>query len=99
MHVMYCIPPRLTSSSRRFQLNTVILEWLAANKYIEPQQIVERENWSRRKKEKLANRVVDGMVETGEMATLYKQFKDNLAAAMAARVEKTQQPRWKGKRA
>ena len=73
---------------RRFQLNATVLQWLAVNGYTSPDKIVERENWTRKKREKLANRIVDGMLESGEMRSLYKQFKQNLDAARAAKDER-----------
>lgn len=73
---------------RRFQLNTTVLQWLNVNGYTSPEKVVERENWSRKKREKLANKMVDGMLESGEMRSLYKQFKQNLDAARAAKDER-----------
>ena len=75
---------------RRYQLNATILQWLALNEYTTPAKIVERENWSRKKREKFANRVVDGMLESGEMRSLYQQFKQNLDAARAAKAERVE---------
>lgn len=70
----------------RYQLNQTVLEWLMVNDYTSPHKIVEREGWSRKKREKLANKVVDGMVESGEMRDLYMQFRQNLEAARSAKV-------------
>ena len=70
----------------RYQLNQTILEWLSTNGHTTPEKIVERENWGRKKRERLANKVVDGMVDGGEMKVLYMQFKQNLDAARSAKV-------------
>ena len=70
----------------RYHLNETILEWLSTNGHTTPEKIIERENWSRKKREKLANKIVDGMVEEGAMKVLYLQFKQNLEAARSAKV-------------
>lgn len=57
-----------------------------ANGHTTPEKIVQREAWGRSKRNKLANKIVDGMVESGEMRDLYKQFKQNLDAARSAKV-------------
>jgi len=59
---------------------------LALNGHTSPRKIVERENWNKKKREKLANRIVDDMVESGEMRELYVQFKQSLKAARDAKV-------------
>ncbi|KAG8530451.1 uncharacterized protein KY384_004953 [Bacidia gigantensis] len=46
--------------------------------YTSTEKLIARESWNRKKKEKLANKIVDGMVEEGEMKDLYRQFKQNL---------------------
>lgn len=38
-----------------------------------------------KKRQKIANKIVDGMESTGVMRDLYKQFKENLAAARDAK--------------
>ena len=88
-HILKADPLTFTSS-RRYQLNATILQWLGLNEYTKPAKIVERENWSRKKREKLANKVVDGMLESGEMKSLYQQFKQNLDAARAAKAERVE---------
>ena len=70
----------------RYQLNQQMLTWLKDNGHLRADKIVERENWSRKKREKLANRIVDGMNESGEMRELYRMFKQNLEAARTAKV-------------
>ena len=70
----------------RFHLNETILRWLSTEGHTTADRIVEREHWTRKKKEKLANKVVDGMVEDGEMKVLYRQFKQNLQAARDSKV-------------
>ena len=71
----------------RFQLNFAVVNWLSNSGHLTAQKIVDRESWNRKKKEKLANRIVDGLVESGEMKILYRQFKQNLDAARTAKVK------------
>ena len=51
-----------------------------------PAKIVERDNLRQKKRQKATNKIVDGMEDTGVMKMLYKQFKENLAAARDAKV-------------
>ena len=69
----------------RYALNQTVLTWLAAEGHLAPAQIVARDRLSQRKRQKATNKIVDGMEETGVMKTLYKQFKENLAAARDAK--------------
>ncbi|KAL9033442.1 MAG: hypothetical protein Q9214_007516 [Letrouitia sp. 1 TL-2023] len=70
----------------RYSLNQYVLDWLKTKRHLSPKKIVERENWSIKRKATYANRIIDGMVDDGEMRVLYKEFKENLAAARDARV-------------
>lgn len=69
----------------RYALNQTVLGWLAAQGYLAPAKIVERDNLSQKKRQKATNKIVDGMEDTGVMRMLYKQFKENLAAARDAK--------------
>lgn len=69
----------------RYALNQTVLTWLAAEGHLAPAQIVERDQLSQKKRQKATNKIVDGMEDTGVMKTLYKQFKENLAAARDAK--------------
>ena len=51
-----------------------------------PAKIVERDNLRQKKRQMATNKVVDGMEDTGVMKMLYKQFKENVAAARDAKV-------------
>lgn len=73
----------------RFQLNFTVVNWLSDSGHLTAQKIVDRESWNQKKREKLANRIVDGLVESGEMKILYRQFKQNLDAARTAKVRFT----------
>ena len=69
----------------RYALNQAVLAWLAAKRYLSPAKIVERDNLSKKKRQKATNKIVDGMEDTGVMKMLYRQFKENLAAARDAK--------------
>ena len=70
----------------RYALNHNVLEWLARQGNMTPQKIVERDNMRQKKREKIANKIVDGMEATGVMRKLYREFKESLAAARDAKV-------------
>ena len=70
----------------RHALNQTVLEWLARAGHLTPDKIVERENLRQKKREKATNKIVDGMEATGVMRELYKEFKNNLAAARDSKV-------------
>lgn len=70
----------------RYALNQSVLAWLAAEGHLDPAKIVERDNLRQKKRQKATNRIVDGMEATGVVKMLYKQFKENLAAARDAKV-------------
>lgn len=69
----------------RYALNQIVLAWLVAEGHLAPAKIVERENLRQKKRQKVTNKIVDGMEDTGVMKMLYKQFKENLAAARDAK--------------
>lgn len=70
----------------RFALNEWVLDWLRAEGHITPTKIVEREDWSERKRRDYANKVVDEIERAGEVRTLYRDFKGVLETARNYRV-------------
>lgn len=70
----------------KYHLNDYVLDWLTNHGHTTHHKIIERENWSIKKRTNYANDVVDDMVKTGEMKTLYKEFKENLDAARSVKV-------------
>ena len=70
----------------RHALNQDVLAWLAAEDYLSAAKIVERDTMRQKKRQKTTHKIVDGMEDTGVMKMLYKQFKENLAAARDAKV-------------
>lgn len=74
----------------RYALNQIVLEWLADEGHLSPERIVERERLRQRKRQRATNKIVDAMEHMGIMKLLYKQFKENLAAARDAKVHSHQ---------
>ena len=70
----------------RYALNHWVLEWLMRRGHTSAEKTLERERMSTKKRSQYANDVVDGMEASGEMKTLYKEFKENLQAARDAKV-------------
>ena len=70
----------------RHSLNQTVLQWLADDGHLTPAKIVERDNLRQKKRQKEANRIVDGMEEMGVMRDMYQKFKENLQAARDAKV-------------
>ncbi|KAL8897310.1 MAG: hypothetical protein Q9207_007275 [Kuettlingeria erythrocarpa] len=71
----------------RHQLNQFVLDLLRAEGHTSAEKIIERENWSVKKREKYANKVVDEMEEDGRMKQLYREFKENIEAARSVKNE------------
>ncbi|KAL8801547.1 MAG: hypothetical protein Q9182_004389 [Xanthomendoza sp. 2 TL-2023] len=65
----------------RHALNHHVLAHLRREGHLAPAKIVERENWSTKRKEKFANEIVDRMELSGEMRNLYQFHKDILEVA------------------
>lgn len=70
----------------RHQLNHFVLELLEVQGHMDPNKIVERANWSVKKRERYANQVVDALEADGRVRDLYREFKENIAAAREADV-------------
>ena len=83
-----------TSHHWRYNLNETVLLWLSAHGHLSPEKIVARESMRQAKRQKEANKLVDTMESTGEMKSLYRQFKENLQAARDAKVSKTVKMMW-----
>ncbi|KAL8826874.1 MAG: hypothetical protein Q9170_007238, partial [Blastenia crenularia] len=69
----------------RHQLNQTVLDLLRTEGHTTPAKVLERESWSVKKRERYANRVVDGLEEDGRMRELYMGFKESLEAARSAK--------------
>ena len=57
--------------------------------HISPEKIVEREEWSAKRREKYADKIVDWLETSGDIKGMYKEFKQNLDIAREARVSAT----------
>ena len=69
----------------RYVLNADVMGWLEAEGEFNDQKVVERDRWSKRKKEKEAKAVVAKMKEKGEIRTLYSNFKEIMKSARVAK--------------
>ena len=65
----------------RWHLNDWVLDWLKDEGYTKPDKVIERENWSTKKRTKYANKVVDEMETSGEIENLHRDFKRTLDEA------------------
>lgn len=63
-----------------------VVDHLAQLGHLDPPEIVRRDRWSDRKKEKFANRVAKAMVAEGEVKRLYRDFQHNVSEARNAKV-------------
>lgn len=63
-----------------------MLDWLKTAGHTEASKIIDREDWSKKRRGEFANKVVDGMEGNGEIKALYRDFKTNLEAARDAKV-------------
>lgn len=62
-----------------------MLDWLSAEGYLDAANVVEREHWSTKKRNKYANRVMDDLAGK-ELPNLWRDFKIQLETAKEAQV-------------
>ena len=65
----------------RWHLNDWVLDWLKSEGHTDPDKVLERENWTIKKRSKYANEVVDDMESSGQIRRLHRDFKSNLDEA------------------
>lgn len=70
----------------RYHLNEWVTDYLERKGYFEDSKVVERNQWSQKKKSRYANEVVDMMDETGEVQSLWRDFHLNMKAARETKV-------------
>ncbi|KAI9831359.1 MAG: hypothetical protein M1819_005133 [Sarea resinae] len=70
----------------RYHLNDWVVDYLKERGYTTRDGILERENWSRRKRSQYADDVVDAMEQDGEIRALFRDFEINLDAARDSKV-------------
>ena len=63
-----------------------MLQQLEIDGHMKAEEIVRRDRWNTKRREKFANQVVDEMEQSGTMRELYGQFKQTLDAARNANV-------------
>ena len=70
----------------RYHLYEWVVEWLQTEGHLADQQIVRRDRWGEPKRRKYANKVVDGMDDSGKIKELYRNFKDEVSRARDAKI-------------
>jgi len=70
----------------RFHLNEWVVDYLVEEDYCTPEKIVERDRWSTKKRRHYANKIVDKMVEDGEIKRLHRDFKNEIEDALERQV-------------
>lgn len=70
----------------RFHLFEWVVVELEKGKHLKPAKIVERFQWSDKKKTQYANKVLDAMVETGQVKRLYRDFRLEIDMAREKKV-------------
>ncbi|KAF1973899.1 hypothetical protein BU23DRAFT_506140 [Bimuria novae-zelandiae CBS 107.79] len=62
----------------RYHLNSWVLDYLTRQGHCTAEQIVARDKWSVRKRQKFANKVVDEMEKGGEIKRLHHMYRDQV---------------------
>ncbi|KAI9798266.1 MAG: hypothetical protein M1825_005399 [Sarcosagium campestre] len=62
----------------RWSLNDWVVDYLSQAGYMGPEQIVERDSWTTKRKSTYANSIVDAMKEDGQIDELYRDYKINM---------------------
>jgi hypothetical protein len=70
----------------RFHLFEWVVVELEKGKHLRPSKIVERDSWSTKKRREYANKVVDGMHESGQIKRLYRDFRMEIDMAREKKV-------------
>lgn len=69
----------------RYHLNSWVVDYLVRQGHCTAEQLLKRDKWSVRKREKLANKIVDQMEEEGEIRKLHRLYKEQVDFALEAR--------------
>ncbi|KAI9886351.1 MAG: hypothetical protein M1823_001859 [Watsoniomyces obsoletus] len=70
----------------RYSLNLHIMEYLKANGHLAPEKILERDNWSIKKKGQYAEKILEEMEAEGVLAHVNNMFQDGLNKARDTKV-------------
>ncbi|KAJ4290224.1 hypothetical protein N0V90_010439 [Kalmusia sp. IMI 367209] len=68
----------------RYHLNSWVVDYLVAQGHCTAEQLVARDKWSVRKREKYGNKIVDEMERVGEIKRLHRQYKQQVDFALEA---------------
>ncbi|KAF1832622.1 hypothetical protein BDW02DRAFT_570808 [Decorospora gaudefroyi] len=68
----------------RYHLYQWVKDYLRVEGHLTAEELVKRDRWSDRKREKAARKIVGGMDENGQIKKLYHSYKDQVKAAMEA---------------
>ena len=69
----------------RYHLYEWVVEYLETEGYSTPEKIVQRDGWGEPRRRKFANKVLDKMVENGQVKKLYKDFRQEVENAREAK--------------
>lgn len=73
----------------RYHLNEWVVDELRRRGLFEPDAILTREPWNTKKRSVYANGIMKQLQQSGEIARLYRDFKNNLNRAGTAKVSKS----------
>ena len=65
----------------KYHLNEWVVDYLTQESHLDASKVVERDRWSVKRKCKYANEVTDQMETSGEIQSLYRDFKDEIEQA------------------
>ncbi|KAL1606307.1 hypothetical protein SLS60_003709 [Paraconiothyrium brasiliense] len=68
----------------RFHLNSWVIDYLVSQGHCTAEELVKRDRLSQRKRQKLANKIVDEMERVGEIKKLYRMYKEQVDWAAEA---------------
>lgn len=68
----------------RYHLNSWVIDYLVRQGHCTPEELVHRDKLSQRKRQKIANKIVDEMESIGEIKKLYRMYKDQVNFALEA---------------
>ncbi|KAK7192006.1 hypothetical protein PSPO01_01578 [Paraphaeosphaeria sporulosa] len=71
----------------RYHLNSWVIDYLNRQGHCTSEELVRRDKLSQRKRQKIANKIVDEMDSNGEIKKLYRQYKEQVNFALEAENE------------
>jgi hypothetical protein len=70
----------------KYQLNKWVVDWLEDEGHLTNEKIVRRDRWDEPRRRKYARKVVESMIETGQLKRLWRQFRDEIDSAREIKV-------------